>query len=121
MSWFCTRSLQSQMVLKISPTASGVVVCWRIRRKDSWFSAGVVSSSQNRRYGSRSLPRRAASVKISAAVSGRREAYRYLVESIARFPDQTTFAAHVRAAGFADVRWRDLSFGIAAIHSGRRA
>ena len=58
---------------------------------------------------------------LGAAVSGRREAYRYLVESIARFPDQETFAAHVRAAGFDDVRWRDLSFGIAAIHSGRRA
>ncbi len=41
MSWFSIRPLQSQMVLKISPTASGVVVCWRIRRKASWFSAGV--------------------------------------------------------------------------------
>ncbi|KAG1244646.1 hypothetical protein G6F65_021686 [Rhizopus arrhizus] len=39
---------QSQMELKISPTASGVVVCWRIRRNASWFSAGVASSIQNR-------------------------------------------------------------------------
>ena len=57
---------------------------------------------------------------LGAAVSGRREAYRYLVESIERFPDQATFAGHVRAAGFEKVAWRNLSFGIAAVHSGRR-
>lgn len=57
---------------------------------------------------------------LGAVVSGRREAYRYLVESIARFPDQTTFAEHIRAAGFEKVVWRNLSFGIAAVHSGRR-
>lgn len=57
---------------------------------------------------------------LGAAVSGRVEAYRYLVESIGRFPDQPTFAGQVEAAGFADVQWQDLSFGIAAIHGGRR-
>ena len=64
MSWFSIRPLQSQMLLKISPTASGVVVCWRIKRNASWFSAGVASSIQNRRYGSRSLPKRAASIGV---------------------------------------------------------
>lgn len=54
---------------------------------------------------------------LGAMVSGRREACRYLVRSIDRFPDQPTLAAHVAAAGFTDVAWRDLSFGIAAIHS----
>ena len=48
--------LASQMELNTSPTASGVVVCWRISRNASWFSAGVASSSQNSRYGSRLLP-----------------------------------------------------------------
>ena len=57
---------------------------------------------------------------LGTVVSGRTEAYRYLIESIGRFPDQPSFAAHVRAAGFADVAWDDLSFGIAAIHRGRR-
>lgn len=58
---------------------------------------------------------------LGAAVSGRREAYRYLVESIGRFPDQSAFAAIVTRNGFAAVDWVDLSFGIAAIHRGTRA
>lgn len=40
--------LQSQMLLKISPTAKGVVVCCLMSLKASWFSAGVGSSSQNK-------------------------------------------------------------------------
>jgi demethylmenaquinone methyltransferase/2-methoxy-6-polyprenyl-1,4-benzoquinol methylase len=46
--------------------------------------------------------------------------YRYLVESIRRFPDQPSFAALMRDAGFDQVRYRNLSGGIAAIHSGWR-
>ncbi|HFD14833.1 MAG TPA: bifunctional demethylmenaquinone methyltransferase/2-methoxy-6-polyprenyl-1,4-benzoquinol methylase UbiE [Rhodospirillales bacterium] len=46
--------------------------------------------------------------------------YRYLVESIRRFPDQPTFARLIAEAGFANVSWRNLSTGIAAIHSGWR-
>jgi demethylmenaquinone methyltransferase / 2-methoxy-6-polyprenyl-1,4-benzoquinol methylase len=46
--------------------------------------------------------------------------YRYLVESIRRFPDQRALAALMRDAGFEQVRWRNLSGGIAAIHSGWR-
>jgi demethylmenaquinone methyltransferase/2-methoxy-6-polyprenyl-1,4-benzoquinol methylase len=40
------------------------------------------------------------------------------VESIRRFPDQETFAAMIRTAGFAQVKYRNLSLGIAALHSG---
>jgi demethylmenaquinone methyltransferase/2-methoxy-6-polyprenyl-1,4-benzoquinol methylase len=58
---------------------------------------------------------------LGTVVSGRTEAYRYLIESIGRFPDQPSFAAHVRDAGFVDVAWDDLSFGISAIHRGRKA
>lgn len=47
-------------------------------------------------------------------------AYRYLAESIRRFPPQAELAARLSAAGFARVTWRDLSAGIAAIHSGWR-
>jgi demethylmenaquinone methyltransferase/2-methoxy-6-polyprenyl-1,4-benzoquinol methylase len=57
---------------------------------------------------------------LGTVVSGRSEAYRYLIESIARFPDQAEFAAIVARNGFADVRVDDLSFGIAAIHRGRK-
>jgi demethylmenaquinone methyltransferase/2-methoxy-6-polyprenyl-1,4-benzoquinol methylase len=48
------------------------------------------------------------------------ESYRYLVESIRRFPDQKTFAGLIGRAGFGLVKLRNLSGGIAAIHSGWR-
>lgn len=53
-------------------------------------------------------------------VAGDADSYRYLVESIRRFPDQETFAGLVRAAGFERVQYRNLSGGIAAMHSGWR-
>jgi demethylmenaquinone methyltransferase/2-methoxy-6-polyprenyl-1,4-benzoquinol methylase len=46
--------------------------------------------------------------------------YRYLAESIRTFPDQEMLAAMLREAGFARVSVRNLSGGIAAIHSGWR-
>jgi len=51
-------------------------------------------------------------------VANDRESYQYLVESIRKFPDQESFAALIRAAGFEQVRYRNLSMGIAALHSG---
>lgn len=47
-------------------------------------------------------------------------AYRYLVESIRRFPDQVTFAQMIERAGLARVRYRNLSAGIAALHGAWR-
>jgi len=47
-------------------------------------------------------------------------AYRYLAESIRKFPDQTRYADMIREAGLEQVRVRNLSGGIAAIHSARR-
>ncbi len=47
-------------------------------------------------------------------------AYQYLAESIRRFPDQQDLAERMRRAGFEKVAWRNLSAGIAAIHSGWR-
>jgi demethylmenaquinone methyltransferase/2-methoxy-6-polyprenyl-1,4-benzoquinol methylase len=58
--------------------------------------------------------------RLGEAVAGEREAYQYLVESIARFPDQDTFADEVKSAGFSRVQYRNLTGGIAAIHSGWR-
>ena len=58
--------------------------------------------------------------RIGQTVAGNRDAYQYLVESIARFPDQDSFAEEVKAAGFARVNYRNLTGGIAAIHSGWR-
>ena len=47
-----------------------------------------------------------------------RDSYQYLVESIRNFPDQESFAQMIRRAGFEQVRYRNLSMGIAALHSG---
>ncbi len=55
---------------------------------------------------------------MGQVVAGDRESYRYLVESIRRFPDQERFAAMIRTAGFGQVAFRNLTFGVAALHSG---
>jgi demethylmenaquinone methyltransferase/2-methoxy-6-polyprenyl-1,4-benzoquinol methylase len=57
---------------------------------------------------------------MGRVVAGDAEAYRYLAESIRRFPDQEAFAAHIADAGLGRVRHRNLSGGIAAIHSAWR-
>ena len=55
---------------------------------------------------------------MGQVLAGDRASYQYLVESIRRFPDQETFAGMIGAAGFGQVRYRNLSMGIAALHSG---
>ena len=55
---------------------------------------------------------------MGQAVTGDRDSYQYLVESIRKFPDQDSFAQLIRDAGFGRVQWRNLSMGIAALHSG---
>ncbi len=57
---------------------------------------------------------------MGQAVTGDRDSYRYLVESIRRFPDQERFATMIREAGFGQVKHRNLSMGVAALHSGWR-
>jgi demethylmenaquinone methyltransferase/2-methoxy-6-polyprenyl-1,4-benzoquinol methylase len=53
-------------------------------------------------------------------VAGDRDAYRYLVESIRRFPPQDELSGRIASAGFDRVRYRNLSGGIAALHSAWR-
>ena len=53
-------------------------------------------------------------------VAGDRGAYEYLVESIRRFPDQSCYKKMIEQAGFAQVKVRNLSGGIAALHSAWR-
>ncbi|MBY8976656.1 bifunctional demethylmenaquinone methyltransferase/2-methoxy-6-polyprenyl-1,4-benzoquinol methylase UbiE [Rhodobacteraceae bacterium NNCM2] len=57
---------------------------------------------------------------MGQAVTGDRDSYQYLVESIRKFPDQETFAHMIRQAGFGQVKYRNLTMGVAAIHSGWR-
>lgn len=58
--------------------------------------------------------------EIGRLVVGDAEPYRYLVESIRRFPDRTAFAAMMRQAGFLRVAAIPLTGGIVALHSGWR-
>jgi len=55
---------------------------------------------------------------LGGLVVGDREPYDYLVDSIRSFPNQARFAAMIADAGFGHVEYRNLSGGIAAIHSG---
>ncbi|MEO0378952.1 MAG: bifunctional demethylmenaquinone methyltransferase/2-methoxy-6-polyprenyl-1,4-benzoquinol methylase UbiE [Pseudomonadota bacterium] len=56
--------------------------------------------------------------QMGKMITGDRDSYQYLVESIRRFPDQETFLAMVRQAGFEQANYRNLSMGIVALHSG---
>jgi len=63
-------------------------------------------------YSLRILPR------IGGWLSGDPGAYIYLPESIRRFPDQPALAGELRAAGFREVGWTNLTGGIVALHAG---
>lgn len=58
--------------------------------------------------------------RLGAMVAGRREAYQYLVNSIRAFPDQETLKARLEQTGFENVHYKNVSFGIAAIHQGAK-
>ena len=55
--------------------------------------------------------------RLGALAAGDAEPYRYLVESIRKFPSQARFAEMIEGAGFERATWRNLTGGIAAIHS----
>jgi demethylmenaquinone methyltransferase/2-methoxy-6-polyprenyl-1,4-benzoquinol methylase len=59
--------------------------------------------------------------RLGAWVARAPEAYTYLIESIRRFPDQEEMKTIMERAGFADVRYRNLTFGIACIHVGSKS
>ena len=56
--------------------------------------------------------------KIGQWVAGDAEPYQYLVESVRKFPNQSSFAKLICDAGFSQVDWTNYSGGIAALHSG---
>ena len=56
--------------------------------------------------------------RMGKLVAGDSESYQYLVESIRKFPEQKQFARMISDAGFEQVKYRDLTFGVAALHSG---
>ncbi|MGB0901505.1 bifunctional demethylmenaquinone methyltransferase/2-methoxy-6-polyprenyl-1,4-benzoquinol methylase UbiE [Halocynthiibacter sp.] len=56
--------------------------------------------------------------KMGQVIAGDADSYQYLVESIRKFPQQDVFADMIKDAGFDQVKYRNLSLGIAALHSG---
>jgi demethylmenaquinone methyltransferase/2-methoxy-6-polyprenyl-1,4-benzoquinol methylase len=65
-------------------------------------------------YSERALP------FLGRVVARDAESYRYLHESIRRFPSQRELAERMRRAGFAKVAWRNMTLGVVALHSGWR-
>ncbi|MEM1375116.1 MAG: bifunctional demethylmenaquinone methyltransferase/2-methoxy-6-polyprenyl-1,4-benzoquinol methylase UbiE [Pseudomonadota bacterium] len=56
--------------------------------------------------------------EMGRLITGDRDSYQYLVESIRKFPDQDTFLEMVRTAGFENPKYRNLTQGVACLHSG---
>ena len=56
--------------------------------------------------------------RMGQMIANDRDSYQYLVESIRNFPDQETFLGMVRAAGFENAKYRNLTMGVACLHSG---
>ena len=56
---------------------------------------------------------------LGGAISGSKDAYSYLPESVRKFPDAPNLAAVMREEGFVDVQFEYMTFGIVALHTGR--
>lgn len=59
--------------------------------------------------------------RIGALISGSGSAYTYLPQSVSNFPDQKRLAELMRQTGYVNVRYHNLSCGIAALHLGERS
>lgn len=56
--------------------------------------------------------------RMGQMIANDRDSYQYLVESIRNFPDQETFLTMVKDAGFGNAKYRNLTLGVACLHSG---
>lgn len=56
--------------------------------------------------------------RMGQVITGDRDSYQYLVESIRNFPNQDAFMRMIETAGFEQVKYRNMSMGIVALHSG---
>ena len=91
-------------LLRVTKPGGRLVVCEFSHPPSSSFN-GLY-----RFYNDRVLP------VVAKTVSSNADAYDYLSESIRDWPDQRTLSAWIREAGWADVAYRNLSFGIVALH-----
>lgn len=106
----------------LSSVEQGLVELRRVLKPNGWaavleFSRPVVPGFRSLAavYCTRLLPR------IGGIISGSRSAYEYLPDSVSRFPDQETLSAMMTAVGFVGVGFENLTGGVAALHTGRRA
>jgi len=106
----------------LSSVEQGLGELRRVLKPNGWaaileFSKPVVPGFRSlaAAYCTRLLPR------IGGMISGSRSAYEYLPDSVSRFPDQEALSGIMSAAGFADVGFENLTGGVAALHTGRRA
>jgi demethylmenaquinone methyltransferase / 2-methoxy-6-polyprenyl-1,4-benzoquinol methylase len=95
-------------MLRVTKPGGGLVIC-----EFSHLPFGPAEALY-RRYIAAVLP------AVARRVSSNPEAYEYLAESIEQWPQQRELARWIGAAGWSGVRWRNLSFGIVALHSARR-
>ena len=95
-------------MLRVTAPGGRLVICEFSHPRSPAF-AGLY-----RFYNDRVLP------VVARAVSSNAAAYDYLNESIRDWPDQSTLSAWMREAGWADVAYRDLTFGIVALHRARK-
>ena len=73
-----------------------------------------VADACYQRYIATALPR------VARLLSPNAPAYDYLAESIKQWPAPDELAHRIRAAGWSAVKWRNLTFGVVAVHVGRR-
>ncbi|WP_460775867.1 demethylmenaquinone methyltransferase [Microbacterium sp. GXF7504] len=95
-------------MLRVTKPGGRIVVCEFSHPQQPLFNRVY------RFYNDRVLP------IVARGVSSNAEAYDYLNESIKDWPDQATLAGRLRAAGWTGVAYRDLTFGIVALHRGRK-
>jgi demethylmenaquinone methyltransferase/2-methoxy-6-polyprenyl-1,4-benzoquinol methylase len=103
-----TRLEQTMGEIRRVLRPGGRLVCLEFSRPAAWLRPFYNA------YSRLVIPR------LGAWVSGNPDAYHYLIDSIRVFPDQQQLARLFEQTGFEQVGFRNLSFGIACLHSGTR-
>ena len=106
-------------IRNVTRPADALAEAWRVLRPGGRLMVLEFSKVQNPAlakaydlYSFNVIPR------LGQLIANDRDSYQYLVESIRRFPDQDTFLGMIRGAGFGQAKYRNLTMGVACLHSG---